>query len=303
MGNAACAVGSTVPTPPGTWGPQICARPGGRNPSASSRSYRSGSGRPRARTPPSSAGRGTARRRASRDWGRRIPRLSGGNAAARENPLACPLAPWRVGGRRSPCSGRITPFPHATSGEGSCFGPAGALGFRSPSSRLAEWLFLGSLRVRAHPRCFWPSKEAHLLTWSKSHGRSLRSSTYGRSPVGADPYRGRRWSARTARRWSCRGTDRGTGGAEERRHPIHRGAVNPVRCHPSRFPLYLVRGLPTTPPHQARDPGCVGPLVLFIAYYDFGRVHSTIKRTPAVAAGLARETWRLKRLLEETSQV
>ena len=44
-------------------------------------------------------------------------------------------------------------------------------------------------------------------------------------------------------------------------------------------------------------------LGLFFAYYNFCRVHSTIKTTPAVAAGLLAETWSLQRLLEEAGKV
>lgn len=39
-------------------------------------------------------------------------------------------------------------------------------------------------------------------------------------------------------------------------------------------------------------------LVLFFAYYDFCRIHGTIKTTPAVAAGLADHSWSVKELLE-----
>ncbi len=39
-------------------------------------------------------------------------------------------------------------------------------------------------------------------------------------------------------------------------------------------------------------------LALFFAYYNFCRVHSTIKTTPAVAAGLTDHIWSVKELLE-----
>lgn len=39
-------------------------------------------------------------------------------------------------------------------------------------------------------------------------------------------------------------------------------------------------------------------LALFFAYYNFCRVHSTIKTTPAVAAGLTDHVWSVKELLE-----
>lgn len=43
-------------------------------------------------------------------------------------------------------------------------------------------------------------------------------------------------------------------------------------------------------------------LALFFAYYNFCRVHSTIRKTPAVAAGLASETWSVEQLLATASQ-
>lgn len=39
-------------------------------------------------------------------------------------------------------------------------------------------------------------------------------------------------------------------------------------------------------------------LALFFAYCNFCRVHSTIKTTPAVAAGLTDHVWTVKELLE-----
>jgi transposase-like protein/IS1 family transposase len=44
-------------------------------------------------------------------------------------------------------------------------------------------------------------------------------------------------------------------------------------------------------------------MALFIAYYNFVRVHSTIKTTPAKASGLTTEPWTLERLLSEASVV
>jgi transposase-like protein/IS1 family transposase len=44
-------------------------------------------------------------------------------------------------------------------------------------------------------------------------------------------------------------------------------------------------------------------LALFFAYYNFCRVHGTLKTTPAVAAGLAHETWSVPRLLNEVAAV
>ena len=44
-------------------------------------------------------------------------------------------------------------------------------------------------------------------------------------------------------------------------------------------------------------------LGLFFAYYNFCRVHSTIKTTPAQAAGLIGETRSLQRLLETANRL
>jgi transposase InsO family protein len=38
-------------------------------------------------------------------------------------------------------------------------------------------------------------------------------------------------------------------------------------------------------------------LALFFAYYNFCRVHSTIKTTPAVKAGLAERPWTVQEML------
>jgi len=40
-------------------------------------------------------------------------------------------------------------------------------------------------------------------------------------------------------------------------------------------------------------------LALFFAYYNFCRVHSSIRQTPAMKAGLTREPWGLKKLLHK----
>ncbi len=44
-------------------------------------------------------------------------------------------------------------------------------------------------------------------------------------------------------------------------------------------------------------------MAFFIAYYNFCRRHSTIKMTPAKAAGLTTEAWTLERLLAEAERV
>jgi hypothetical protein len=40
---------------------------------------------------------------------------------------------------------------------------------------------------------------------------------------------------------------------------------------------------------------------LFVAFYNYCRPHMTLKSTPAVAAGLASETWSVERLLSESA--
>ena len=44
-------------------------------------------------------------------------------------------------------------------------------------------------------------------------------------------------------------------------------------------------------------------MALFFAYYNFCRVHGTLKATPAKASGLTTETWSLERLLAEANGV
>jgi hypothetical protein len=44
-------------------------------------------------------------------------------------------------------------------------------------------------------------------------------------------------------------------------------------------------------------------MALFFAYYNFCRVHMTLKSTPAKAAGLTSETWSLERLLAEAQAI
>ncbi len=51
------------------------------------------------------------------------------------------------------------------------------------------------------------------------------------------------------------------------------------------------------PPREPR-----GAARLFFAFYNFCRVHQTLKTTPAVAAGLATEAWSVQRLLDEAGR-
>jgi hypothetical protein len=43
-------------------------------------------------------------------------------------------------------------------------------------------------------------------------------------------------------------------------------------------------------------------MALFIGVYNFCKVHSTVKSTPAVAAGLTDHTWTVRELLERAAQ-
>jgi hypothetical protein len=43
-------------------------------------------------------------------------------------------------------------------------------------------------------------------------------------------------------------------------------------------------------------------LALFFGYYNFCRVHSTSKTTPAVKAGLAERPWTVRELLSKVSE-
>jgi hypothetical protein len=43
-------------------------------------------------------------------------------------------------------------------------------------------------------------------------------------------------------------------------------------------------------------------LAIFFLYYDFCRVHMTLKTTPAVAAGIADRQWSVERLLDELAR-
>ena len=42
-------------------------------------------------------------------------------------------------------------------------------------------------------------------------------------------------------------------------------------------------------------------LALYFAWYNFVRVHSTLRKTPAMAADLATEAWSIERLLTEAA--
>lgn len=65
----------------------------------------------------------------------------------------------------------------------------------------------------------------------------------------------------------------------------------------------MIRRFTRTDGHSKKWQNHEAALALFFAYYNFCRVHSTIRTTPAVAAGLASEAWSVERLLAEACSV
>ena len=43
-------------------------------------------------------------------------------------------------------------------------------------------------------------------------------------------------------------------------------------------------------------------LGLWFAFYNFGRVHMTLKETPAMASGLEDHVWTIRELIEESAK-
>jgi hypothetical protein len=58
-----------------------------------------------------------------------------------------------------------------------------------------------------------------------------------------------------------------------------------------------------TDAHSKKWENYEAAMSLFFAFYNFCRRHTTIKMTPAQAAGLTTETWTLERLLAEAGRV
>ena len=58
-----------------------------------------------------------------------------------------------------------------------------------------------------------------------------------------------------------------------------------------------------TDAHSKKWDNHAAAMALFFAYYNFCRVHMTLKSTPAKAAGLTTETWSVERLLAEASRM
>lgn len=41
----------------------------------------------------------------------------------------------------------------------------------------------------------------------------------------------------------------------------------------------------------------VGPLALYFRYYNFGRIHQTLRVTPAMEAGMAKPVWTVEEIV------
>lgn len=76
-----------------------------------------------------------------------------------------------------------------------------------------------------------------------------------------------------------------------------------VERHNKTLRMQIRRLTRLTDAHSKKWENHEAAMALFLAYYNFCRVHSTIKMTPAMAAGLRTETWSLDRLLNEASRM
>jgi hypothetical protein len=76
-----------------------------------------------------------------------------------------------------------------------------------------------------------------------------------------------------------------------------------VERHNKTLRMQIRRLTRLTDAHSKKWENHEAMMALFIAYYNFCRVHGTIKMTPAQKAGLTMETWSLERLLVEASRI
>jgi hypothetical protein len=90
----------------------------------------------------------------------------------------------------------------------------------------------------------------------------------------------------------------------------HLGAPDPERIctshverHNKTLRMQIRRLTRLTDAHSKKWENHEHAMAFFFAYYNFCRVHSTIKMTPAQRAGLTSETWSLERLLAEVNRV
>lgn len=90
----------------------------------------------------------------------------------------------------------------------------------------------------------------------------------------------------------------------------HLGNPDPARVctshverHNKTLRMQIRRLTRLTDAHSKKLKNHEAAMAFFLAYYNFCRVHSTIKMTPAQASGLTTETWSLERLLAEATNV
>lgn len=76
-----------------------------------------------------------------------------------------------------------------------------------------------------------------------------------------------------------------------------------VERHNKTLRMQIRRFTRLTDAHSKKWENHEAAVALFIAFYNFCRVHGTIKMTPAQAAGLTTEAWSLARLLEEANRI
>jgi len=76
-----------------------------------------------------------------------------------------------------------------------------------------------------------------------------------------------------------------------------------VERHNKTLRMQIRRLTRLTDAHSKKWENHEAAMAFFIAYYNFCRVHGTLKMTPAQKAGLTVETWSLERLLAEASNV
>jgi hypothetical protein len=91
---------------------------------------------------------------------------------------------------------------------------------------------------------------------------------------------------------------------------VHLGNPDPelictshVERHNKTLRMQIRRLTRLTDAHSKKWENHEAAVALFIAYYNFCRVHGTIEMTPAQRAGLTTETWSLERLLAEAARV
>ena len=80
------------------------------------------------------------------------------------------------------------------------------------------------------------------------------------------------------------------------------GAVQRIG-HNKTLRMQIRRLTRLTDGHSKKWENHAAAMAFFIAYYNFCRVHSTIKMTPAQASGLTSETWSLEKLIAEAGRV